>query len=441
MPRPRGESTSPARPHCSDARMPIDPPSASDLFPPTRAEGLRRLQAFLPRAGARYAAERNHDLGLEARGNVSMLSPYLRHRLITEAEVVRAVLARHGHAAAEKFVQEVLWRTYWKGWLQLRPEAWRRYRAELARERAATAANAGRAHALAQAEGGATGIEGFDDWARELVDTGYLHNHARMWFASIWIFTLRLPWTLGADFFARHLLDADPASNTLGWRWVAGLQTPGKTYAASADNIARYSGGRFRPQGLASVCDALGEPPLPRAQALPPGASIDPDAPFLLLVHGEDLDPLSLLPEWARPHHVLIVERIGEAPPEAASAGGAWPWGDKARAFVHGACLDLEARLVAEGQSVTRLPDLDLATVATIAADSGVSTVVTAEAAIGPVADALDTLESALAKRILRLQRLRRDWDSRFWPRATRGFFAFREHIADELRALGMPGL
>ena len=60
-----------------------------------------------------------------------------------------------------------------------------------------------------------TGIEGFDDWARELVDTGYMHNHARMWFASIWIFTLRLPWALGADFFLRHLLDADAASNTL----------------------------------------------------------------------------------------------------------------------------------------------------------------------------------------------------------------------------------
>ena len=421
--------------------MPIDPSSASDLFPPTRAEGLRRLQGFLPRAGARYAAERNHDLGLHSRGNVSMLSPYLRHRLLTEAEVVRAVLARHGHAAAEKFVQEVLWRTYWKGWLELRPEAWRRYRGELVRERAATAANAGRSHALAQAERGATGIEGFDDWARELVDTGYLHNHARMWFASIWIFTLRLPWTLGADFFARHLLDADPASNTLGWRWVAGLQTPGKTYAASADNIARYSGGRFRPQGLASVCEALTEPPLPRAQTLPARAPLDPSTPCLLLVHGEDLDPHSLLPEGLRPRHVLILEGVGAASAEASSAGRDWPWGDKARTFVHGACVDLEARLVAEGQAVTRLSALEADALATIAGDSGVSTVVTAEAPVGPVADALDGLESTLAKRGLRLQRLRRDWDSRFWPRASRGFFAFREHIADELRALGMPGL
>ena len=50
-----------------------------------------------------------------------------------------------------------------------------------------------------------------------------MHNHVRMWFASIWIFTLNLPWQLGADFFMQHLLDGDPASNTLSWRWVAGI--------------------------------------------------------------------------------------------------------------------------------------------------------------------------------------------------------------------------
>jgi deoxyribodipyrimidine photo-lyase len=68
---------------------------------------------------------------------------------------------------------------------------------------------------------------------QELVETGYLHNHARMWFASIWIFTLRLPWELGADFFLRHLLDGDAASNTLSWRWVAGLHTKGKHYCGA----------------------------------------------------------------------------------------------------------------------------------------------------------------------------------------------------------------
>ena len=68
---------------------------------------------------------------------------------------------------------------------------------------------------------------------KELKETNYLHNHARMWFASIWIFTLDLPWQLGAEFFMKHLYDGDAASNTLGWRWVAGIQTQGKNYLAS----------------------------------------------------------------------------------------------------------------------------------------------------------------------------------------------------------------
>ena len=62
-----------------------------------------------------------------------------------------------------------------------------------------------------------------------------------MWFASIWIFTLNLPWELGANFFYRNLLDADEASNTLSWRWVAGLHTSGKFYLARQDNIEKYS--------------------------------------------------------------------------------------------------------------------------------------------------------------------------------------------------------
>ena len=66
-----------------------------------------------------------------------------------------------------------------------------------------------------------------------------------MWFASIWIFTLELPWQLGAEFFMQHLYDGDTASNTLGWRWVAGVQTQGKHYLASEWNIKKFTNNRF----------------------------------------------------------------------------------------------------------------------------------------------------------------------------------------------------
>ena len=95
-----------------------------------------------------------------------------------------------------------------------------------------------------------TGIECFDDWVNELINYGYLHNHSRMWFASIWIHTLKLPWELGANFFLKNLIDGDPASNTLSWRWVAGLHTKGKCYVASEDNIKKFSNGRYSQKNI-----------------------------------------------------------------------------------------------------------------------------------------------------------------------------------------------
>jgi len=215
-------------------------------FTPTRTRGLARLAEFLPAAGRRYADTRNADDGPAegGRSNVSQLSPWLHAGLIGEREVLEAVLRRHSPRAAEKFVAEVFWRIYFKGYLEQRPAIWADYCSGRDGALAAADANAGLRRAYSEAVEGRTGIEAFDAWARELVATGYLHNHARMWFASIWIFTLRLDWRLGADFFLRHLMDADAASNTLSWRWVAGLHTKGKHYLARADNIARYTAGR-----------------------------------------------------------------------------------------------------------------------------------------------------------------------------------------------------
>ncbi len=209
-------------------------------FIPTRGAALAQLEHFLPNA-AKYAGHRNFDLGADNHQGVSRLSPYIRTRLLTEEEVTRAVLTQHSANAAEKFLQEIAWRTYWKGWLEMRPAVWCDYQNSLR--------NINPTESYHTAISGKTGIDCFDHWVSELLETGYVHNHARMWFASIWIFTLKLPWQLGADFFLKHLLDADPAANTLSWRWVAGLHTPGKHYLARASNIEKYTNGRFNPIG------------------------------------------------------------------------------------------------------------------------------------------------------------------------------------------------
>lgn len=395
-------------------------------FPATRAAALDRLAAFTPRMGRTYAEHRNADHGPGLHDAVSRLSPAIRHRLVTEPEVVAAALAAHGPQAAEKFVQEVFWRSYWKGWLELRPSVWAAYRAALARHMQALATNGGLRKAHAQACRGETGIACFDAWARELADTGYLHNHARMWFASIWIFTLRLPWELGADFFLRHLLDGDAASNTLSWRWVGGLQTVGRHYVARAENIARWTGGRFDPAGELDEAPApLPPEPLPApAQLAPRGAPPPGDA--ALLLHEEDLGIESLDTGAAR-----IVAAAGFVLPDARSPLLVAP---RVVAHLDAALADGLARAAARcGVGPQRL---QADAIADWADNAGVRTVLTPEAPTGWTADALGRVGAALAARGIRLVRLRRDWDEACWPLATRGFFQFRERMPELTRRL-----
>lgn len=227
------------------------------MFLPTKSAACNALDEFLPRAGRDYATGRNYDTGPDSETTVSRLSPWIRVRLLPEWEVVAAVLAQHSQSAASKFIDEVCWRTYWKGWLQLRPGAWHNYRDDLAQLLEAFQAHSGYQKAIA----GRTGIECFDTWNAELLEHNYLHNHARMWYASIWIHTLKLPWQLGADWFLRHLLDGDPASNTLSWRWVAGAHTRGKTYLARPRNIQKYTNDRFQVEESLAIEPTIGHWP------------------------------------------------------------------------------------------------------------------------------------------------------------------------------------
>ena len=383
------------------------------IFTPSRAAGIAALSAFVPNAGRRYAETRNFDHGPGDRSNVSLLSPYLRYRLITEAEVVAAVRREHSATAAEKFLQEVLWRTYWKGWLELRPSIWDRYLNDVA----ALQAQPGDWRAgYAQALSGSTGIDCFDAWVRELAEYGYLHNHARMWFASIWIFTLGLPWQLGAELFYRHLYDGDPASNTLSWRWVAGLQTAGKTYLATTDNIVRYTDGRFVAAGLATKATALIEPATPPQDL--PAANAVPVGSVGLLLGEDDLHPESL------PLEAATVAAIASARVVSDRA-------NPVQAFIGGALADARARAADHfGAPSEELPGVTAPAIREWVLRHNVRTVVTAYTPVGPGRSALDNMIADLAVEGIALVPVRRAWDSAAWPEARRGFFAFREQAA-----------
>ena len=210
-------------------------------FDASRAAALNKLNNFVEENLAEYSKLRNFDFGPEKRTNVSCLSPYVTHGVINEREIIEKSLSKFSFSKNEKFIQEVLWRTYWKGWLELRPNVWTDYLIELNKIREDFKDNQNYKNAIE----GKTNIECFNYWVNELKENNYLHNHTRMWFASIWIFTLELPWQLGAEFFMQHLYDGDAASNTLGWRWVAGVQTQGKHYLASEWNIKKFTNNRF----------------------------------------------------------------------------------------------------------------------------------------------------------------------------------------------------
>ena len=210
-------------------------------FEPSREFAIKKLEDFIDKNLHEYSKLRNFDFGPEQRKNVSSISPYITHGILSETEVIKNSLKKFSFAKNEKFVQEVLWRIYWKGWLELRPMVWSDYIIELKKLKKEFYNNKNYLNAIE----GKTNIECFNYWISEIKKYNYLHNHARMWFASIWIFTLNLPWQLGAEFFMKYLLDGDSASNTLGWRWVAGVQTKGKNYIASEWNIKKFTNNRF----------------------------------------------------------------------------------------------------------------------------------------------------------------------------------------------------
>lgn len=430
--------------------------------PPTRAAGLARLATFLPLAGTHYARWRNHEDGPPAplaqdqaedglasagwgRGNVSQLSPYLHAGLLSAREVTSAVLERHGPEAAGVFISEMVWQIYFKGYLEQRPSIWRAF----ARGREAALARAAGDSALAggldQARAGATGIAAFDLWAHELVATGYLHNHARMWFASIWIFTLRLPWELGADFFLRHLADGDAAANTLSWRWVGGLHTMGKTYLARADNIARYTGrhphGPLCADGLADEAPALIESELhPTCPlALPPEAKASDFAgKYALLLHDEAASHIPLGPLPHAPALVIGASRVGARSPLATGA--------HARGFVEGAL----ARGMAEASAAFTCPQVlwpehergherGHPSLASLLVGHGIDQVVMAHLPTGWTRDALAGALEPLAREG-RIVALLDPLSRAVWPLSGAGFFKVKARIPQILARLG-PGL
>ncbi len=392
-------------------------PNSKPKFAETREEALARLAEFSQTA-SRYSRERNHVVS--GHPNVSRLSPAIRHRLISEEEAARAVLERYAFSTVEKFLQEIYWRRYWKSWLAMRPQVWTEYLMDLA------TLKEGEDHERAQEISEGRGpIAVMNDFAHELIETGYLHNHARMWFAAYWIHTLRLPWQLGSDFFYRHLLDADPASNTLSWRWVAGLQTIGKSYLARRSNIEKY----LHPDLLKTKGLELLENPSPASVQFENAGNREIKAPVrknpsmdlarktILWLHEEDLSVETWInrPTLAKIGQVIVT----------------WDSSDASRvkkSWLEAAITDAVSRwnipTILQRQ---RTPTIE---------NEQFTQVIAVRPEIGPLNDTLPEVEQSLSMKGMDLHLVEREEDLLLQGAAKGGFFSFWKSLAPNIRSM-----
>ena len=401
-----------------------------EAFIPTREAGLKRLKEFAPLAGETYSNERNFDFSSTKKNSVSALSPWIKHRLITEEEVLIEILKYHSPHSAMKFIQEVFWRGYFKGWLEQHPTVWSHHNEKLIKEYTKLENNKFIKENYMSAINGETGIECFDFWCEQLKSTGYLHNHVRMWFASIWVFTLKLPMELGADFFMLHLIDADAASNTLSWRWVSGLHTKGKAYAARASNIEKFTNGQFNPSGqlvedISPLTENIDHPLVSLPQL---DKSIQKDA--VLLVTEEDCSPETSLETKDLEVEILPLYLEKKYP----------RWiqpNNSVRFFSNNAVQNTCQRLGQLGEEKidkTKWTD----TILEASDRLGTKNIIIPKVPVGAVKSKLRKVKKNLAEHDIYINEHYKDYDMYTWQYASKGFFKLKKQIPIILHQLGL---
>ncbi|MDA7846593.1 DNA photolyase-like protein [Amylibacter sp.] len=402
----------------------------NETFIPTREAGLKRLKEFAPLAGEIYSNKRNFDFSSIEKNSVSALSPWIKHRLITEEEVIIEILKYHNQHSAMKFIQEVFWRGYFKGWLEQHPTVWSHHNDKLIKEYSKLENNRFVKESYMSAVNGETGIECFDFWCEQLKSTGYLHNHVRMWFASIWVFTLKLPMELGADFFMLNLIDADAASNTLSWRWVSGLHTKGKAYAARASNIEKFTNGQFNPSGqlvenIEPLIENIDHPLVSLPQL---HQSIEKDA--ILLLTEEDCSPETSLTGNNIEVEILPLYLDKKYPQWIKPSKSVRSFSDTA---IQNTCHRL-GKPNAEERNNTNWTDTILETSDRI----GTKNIIIPKVPVGAVKSKLRKIKKNLAEHDIYINEHYKSYDMHTWQYASKGFFKLKKQIPNILHQLGL---
>ena len=175
-------------------------------------------------------------------GNVTKLSAYIRHGVLSLGEIREYILKRVDNPNdANKLIQELAWRDYWQRlYVKLGNRIWQNQEAY----KTGYLPTDYTAKLPEDITTGTTGLVCIDSFSQELRTTGYLHNHIRMWLAAYIIHWRRVEWQAGAKWFLQHLLDGDPASNNMSWQWVASTFSH-KPYFFNRENLQRYTKGVY----------------------------------------------------------------------------------------------------------------------------------------------------------------------------------------------------
>tara|TARA_B100001142_G_scaffold209191_1_gene207312 strand:+ start:563 stop:1357 length:795 start_codon:yes stop_codon:yes gene_type:complete len=190
----------------------------------------RQLQDIDP---IKYCRTRNF-----LNGKVTKLSPYIRHGMLTLDRLRNEALTLcKDPQQIEKFIQELAWRDYWQRIYQQHPNyVWDDIESYKTGFRADEYED-GLPEDIATAN---TGVACIDQFIKILLQTGYMHNHTRMYVAAYVVHWRRIKWQAGAKWFLHHLIDGDPASNNFSWQWVASTFS-NKPYIFNLDNVRKYA--------------------------------------------------------------------------------------------------------------------------------------------------------------------------------------------------------
>ncbi len=281
-------------------------------IPPDRTERLQYIKRMLPQAtgvnlsdhwrGGRNEAikrlnsidialyKRSHDF---TNGAVSKLSPYFRHGCLSLKEACDSLRERLG-SESEAFVHALARRDYWRRvWYQEGDKVFN----NLEPSKVAIGDNAMPDYVRQMI----TGLPCMDAFIRDLMQEGYVHHHARQWFAAYVIHWLKVDWREAADWFENLLLDGDKASNHLSWQWVASTfsSTP---YFFNKDVLARQTSEKYcvnckvncpfdaKIEMLEAKLFSVEEQPLPDRKVMrPPTKNFSVNHAVAVFVHDEML--------------------------------------------------------------------------------------------------------------------------------------------------------